>query len=186
MKPDPAAVGKVARRLLDDPLWESLGGEHPATAVEAMRGWIERKVPGKGLLRLFSDGGSHGNPGPSGGGGVILDVGGTELDRYSLYFGDGTNNTAEYKALLAGLERLALLKPGEVEIFLDSELIVRQIEGRYKVKSPALAPLFEEVRRRLALFEKVRILHIPREKNGVADGLVQEAIKKGKTGGGGV
>lgn len=183
MSPRPEEVGELARRLLDDPLWEEFRAGHAPAAVEELRRWIERKVPGEGRLRLFSDGGSHGNPGPSGGGGVILDEEGTELDRYSVYFGEGTNNTAEYRALLSGLERLSLLKPGEVEIFLDSELLVRQIEGRYKVKSPALAPLFEEARRRLALFPKARVVHISREKNAIADRLVQEAIRNRKAGG---
>lgn len=182
MKEGAEAVGALARRVLDDPFWDSLGGAHPAEAVEALRGWIERKIPGRGKMVLFSDGGSHGNPGPSGGGGVILDEEGVELDRYSVYFGEGTNNTAEYRALIAGLDRLALLRPAEVEIRLDSELLVRQLEGRYKVKSPGLAPLFEEARRRLARFEKARLRHIPREKNAVADRLAQNAIGARRTG----
>ena len=171
-----AAVARVARSVLDDPLWKDLMRENPSAAVGEIREWISRKCRVQEKLRLFSDGGSHGNPGPSGAGGIILDEEGNEAARYSVYLGIGTNNVAEYKALIEGIIRLDRLEPEEVEIFLDSELLVKQLLGSYKVKSAHLAPLYRNALEKLGRFPKWSVRHIPREENSAADRLAQAAI----------
>ncbi|MCI5162209.1 MAG: reverse transcriptase-like protein [Candidatus Electrothrix sp. AX5] len=132
---------------------------------------------GSGLAcKLFTDGASRGNPGEAGAGSVLLDGDGQELAARSLYLGKCTNNVAEYKALIMGLQSVLELDCGRVDIFLDSQLIVRQIQGQYKVKHPALKPLFEEVKELLANIDSWTVAHVPREQNKRADELANKGI----------
>jgi ribonuclease HI len=126
-----------------------------------------------------SDGGARGNPGPAAIGAVVLD--GTVdppavLATVSECIGVTTNNVAEYRALIAGLEAARPFEPRRVVVRADSELVIRQLEGRYKVKSPHLRPLFEEARGMLAEFDEVDLGHVRREDNADADALVNAAL----------
>lgn len=131
---------------------------------------------GSVTCKLFTDGASRGNPGEAGAGSVFLDGDGQELAARSLYLGKCTNNVAEYKALVLGLQSALELGCGKVEIFLDSQLIVRQIQGQYKVKHPTLKPLFNEVKGLLAQIDSWTVAHVPREQNKRADELANKGI----------
>ena len=122
------------------------------------------------------DGGARGNPGPAGIGVVITDPAGRELSRANDYIGVATNNVAEYKALIHGLERARALGASEVEIVNDSELVARQVTGEYRVKNPGLRPLHELAEEALRAFERWSIRPVPRAENEDADALVNEAI----------
>lgn len=127
-------------------------------------------------LRLHVDGASRGNPGEAGFGVQVRLPDGSELAGLYGYLGTATNNVAEYQALLHGL-RFALDRGArEVEVFSDSELLVRQISGRYRVKNPGLVPLFREAQSLLARFERWRVAHVPRERNREADALANRAV----------
>ncbi|MBW2328652.1 MAG: ribonuclease HI family protein [Deltaproteobacteria bacterium] len=126
--------------------------------------------------RLFTDGASRGNPGEAGAGIVLLDDDNQELVARSLYLGKSTNNVAEYKALILGLETATQLGCSRLEVFMDSQLIVRQVQGRYKVKNANLKPLFDKVMGLLANINKWSIDHIPRAQNKRADELANRGI----------
>lgn len=126
-------------------------------------------------LQIYTDGGARGNPGP-GGVGVVIWSGNELVGRYKKYIGVATNNQAEYKAVILALEEAKKLGAKELEFFLDSELVVKQINREYKVKDKDLAPLFVQVWNLSLGFKKVTFQHIPREKNKEADKLVNEAI----------
>lgn len=127
-------------------------------------------------LTLRTDGASRGNPGPAGIG-VVIEVDGTgqRLERFA-YIGETTNNVAEYRALLLALAEAEKLSPPAVTVRSDSELLVRQLNGEYRVKSPLLKPLFLDAVRRLRRFPSARILHVGREENVQADLLANRAI----------
>jgi len=127
-------------------------------------------------IEIYVDGGSRGNPGPSGVGVVILDAGGKRLKEISKYIGETTNNIAEYNALIYGLEEALILRIDEIVVNLDSELVARQLTGDYRVKDPGLKPLFERAMNMLKSFKSFEIRHIEREKNKEADKLVNKAI----------
>lgn len=129
-----------------------------------------------GRCRLFTDGASRGNPGHAGAGAVLFGADGSELAARSSYLGTCTNNVAEYKALLIGLQSARDLGCRSLEIFLDSELIVRQIQGRYKVKNAALKPLFDQVQTYLVDLDEWRVRHVPRAQNARADALANKGI----------
>ena len=129
-----------------------------------------------GRCSLFTDGASRGNPGQAGAGAVLLTENGEELATCSVYLGTCTNNVAEYKALLIGLEEALRQGCSELTVALDSELIVRQIQGRYKVKNEGLLPLFQQVRERLARLGKWSVTHVPRAQNARADQLANQGI----------
>ncbi len=130
-------------------------------------------------LIIFSDGGARGNPGPAGIGAVLYDENKKIIAEISEYLGETTNNQAEYRALLAALKKAASLKAEEVTCYLDSELVVRQLNREYKVKNKDLAPLFLEVYNLSLSFQKITFKHIPREQNSVADSLANEAMDRG-------
>jgi len=125
------------------------------------------------------DGGSRGNPGPAAIGVVVAEPDGTILDQVAEAIGVATNNVAEYRALLRGLERAGDLGATEVEIVGDSELIARQLTGRYKVKHPAMKPLYLEAMAALRGFERWQIRTVPRALNAHADALVNAALDEG-------
>jgi len=127
-------------------------------------------------LGLRTDGGARGNPGPSAAGIVVEDANGRALVKRGILLGRGTNNEAEYRALIAALEEAARLGAREVEARADSQLLVRQIEGRYRVKAANLKPLFAKVRGLLEQFERWRVVHVPREENQAADRLANMAL----------
>ena len=126
--------------------------------------------------RLFTDGASRGNPGQAGAGALLLDAEGRELAARSLYLGECTNNVAEYRALLLGVQTALELGCTCLEIRLDSELIVRQLQGRYQVKNEMLKLLFAEVKSLLARLESWSVTHVPRAQNKRADQLANQGI----------
>jgi ribonuclease HI len=127
-------------------------------------------------LTLRTDGASRGNPGPAGIGAVIEADGTGEQIELCAYIGETTNNVAEYRALLLALAEAEKLSPASITVRSDSELLVRQLKGEYKVKSARLKPLFREAVRRLRRFPSARILHVGREENKKADLLANRAI----------
>ncbi len=127
-------------------------------------------------VRVYSDGAARGNPGPSGAGAVLVDSSGNVVDRLGKYLGIQTNNYAEYMGLLLGLKRARELGIREVEVFADSELMIRQLGGRYQVRSPSLRPLYEQALRLLNDFSRVKLVHVPRKMNAAADEMSNRAI----------
>jgi len=125
---------------------------------------------------LYTDGASRGNPGEAGAGAVVIDSDGVERGTRSLYLGQCTNNVAEYQALIAGLELARQCGCRLLHICLDSELIVQQIQGVYKVKNEHLKPLFDKVNIHLKQLEKWDIRHVPRKENARADELANMGI----------
>lgn len=126
--------------------------------------------------KIFSDGASRGNPGPAGCGYVIYNEN-SLVDSESRPIGIATNNVAEYLGLLFALEKVLTLNPDYVEIFLDSELVVKQIKGEYKIKNVKLKGYYEKIR---SLLKNLNydIKHIPREMNKYADKLAKDACEK--------
>jgi ribonuclease HI len=122
------------------------------------------------------DGGSRGNPGPAAIGVVVATPDGAVLDEVAEAIGVATNTVAEYRALLRGLERARDLGASEVEIVNDSELIARQLRGAYKVKHPAMKPLYLEAMAALRGFDRWQIRTVPRALNAAADALVNAAL----------
>jgi ribonuclease HI len=131
-------------------------------------------------LTIYTDGGCKNNPGPAAIGVIIQDGAGTTLETISRHIGMGTNNKAEYQALIAGLERALELKAQEVEIRSDSLLMVEQMNGRYRVKNAELAPLFQKAQELSRRLKKFSIIHIPREQNHHADRMAFKALNGDK------
>ena len=132
---------------------------------------------------IYTDGGSRNNPGIAGAGVYITDEKGNELLTAKKYLGIKTNNWAEYEALIIGLEKAKTLlgskiETTEVEIRMDSQLIVRQINGQYRVKEPSLKEQFIKVNNLKINFPKIKFVHIPRKENKEADRLANEAMDK--------
>lgn len=130
-------------------------------------------------ITAHCDGGSRGNPGPAGFGVFIQGPDGQALAELSEFLGRATNNIAEYKALLAALDFALSSGHPRLRVVADSELMVRQIQGRYKVNSPDLRPLYDEAKRRIARLDAFRIEHVLRGKNKEADRLANLAMDKG-------
>ena len=126
---------------------------------------------------LHTDGGARGNPGHAGIG-FALQIGDEPAVEVGRYIGKTTNNQAEYQALIAGLQEAKERDVQELRCFLDSELIVKQLKGQYRVKNVDLKPLYAEVQALQAHFGAISFTHVRREKNKVADRLVNEAIDK--------
>jgi ribonuclease HI len=127
----------------------------------------------------YCDGGSRGNPGPAGFGVYIQDSAGKVLAELSQYLGAHTNNFAEYSALLAALEFAIANGHRSLRVISDSELMVKQMKGQYRVNSPELRPLYEEARRRVPQLDHFQIQHVLREKNRHADRLANVAMDRG-------
>jgi ribonuclease HI len=125
---------------------------------------------------LHVDGGARGNPGPAAIGMVISRPDGQVIEELAEPIGVATNNVAEYRALLRGLERARAIGAGEVEIVNDSELVARQLTGAYKVKHAAMKPLHAEAMAALNGFDSWRIRSVPRAQNARADELVNQAL----------
>ena len=122
------------------------------------------------------DGGARGNPGPAAIGVVVRDGEGAVLEEVGERIGEATNNVAEYRALRRGIELAATHGATELELIGDSELVVRQVEGRYKVKNPGMKELYAEVMRALRDFDSWSIRHVRRADNADADRLVNQAL----------
>ena len=124
---------------------------------------------------LHTDGGARGNPGPAGIG-VVLEIGDNKKE-FKKYIGEATNNQAEYQALILGLTEAEKSGAEEVDCYLDSELVVKQLNREYKVKNEGIAPLFIKVWNLAQQFKKTKFIHVFREDNKEADRLVNEAIE---------
>ncbi len=138
---------------------------------------LDSKVLGWAVA--FTDGGSRGNPGPSGYGVVIQAEEGSVLAELSEFIGMRTNNVAEYSGMLAALEYALAHGLSRLRIVSDSELMVKQMRGQYRVQSPELRPLYEEAKRRAAKLEAFQIEHVLRGKNKRADELANQAMDRG-------
>lgn len=137
-----------------------------------------RKPLGRWVV-AYTDGGSRGNPGPSGYGVVILGEDGKVLGELSEFLGMRTNNVAEYSGLLAALEFALAHGHPRLRVVSDSELMVKQIRGQYRVQSPDLRPLYEEAKRNIGRLEAFQIEHVLRGKNKKADELANQAMDRG-------
>jgi probable phosphoglycerate mutase len=128
-------------------------------------------------VRIEVDGGSRGNPGPAGAGVIIRDASdGQVIQEFGIFLGKATNNVAEYRGLLAGLERAAQLGADEVDVASDSELLVRQMNGEYRVRNTSLAELFQRAQQLQRQFKQCRFRHVRREQNVAADRLANQAM----------
>jgi ribonuclease HI len=141
----------------------------PETPAPSKKGWI----------LAHCDGGARGNPGPSGYGAVLQDEHGAVIAELSEYLGLRTNNFAEYSGLLGCLAYALEHQHPRLRVVSDSELMVKQIQGKYQVKSPDLKPLYDEAKRRIAHLEAFEIAHALRHKNKEADRLANEAMDRG-------
>jgi len=130
-------------------------------------------------VTVHVDGGARGNPGPAAIGVVVSDSDGTVLDEVAERIGVATNNVAEYRAVLRGVERAAALGASEIDLVNDSELVARQLTGVYKVKHPAMKPLHEQAMAALGGFDRWSIRSVPRAQNARADELVNRALDAG-------
>jgi ribonuclease HI len=133
-------------------------------------------------LQIHVDGGSRGNPGEAGYGVYVQDDQGADVARLYGYLGVATNNVAEYQGLINGLRFVLEQGARRVRVFADSELVVRQIEGRYKVKHPAMAELHREASALLGRFTRWTISHVPRAQNKEADALANRALDEKSSG----
>ena len=127
---------------------------------------------------IYADGASRGNPGPASVGAAIYDESGRELHTVSQRIGRATNNEAEYRAAIAGLEAALALGARDVELRMDSELVVRQLDARYKVRNPSLRRLFGRVKDLQWRFASFQVRHVRREQNRRADQLANEAFNR--------
>jgi ribonuclease HI len=125
---------------------------------------------------LYADGACRGNPGPAGSGAALVDDGGHVVAEAMRYLGPGTNNVAEYTALIIGLEEAWRHDVEDLEIRMDSRLVVEQMNGKWRVRDAKLRPLADRARELLARFAKWKLRHIPRDQNAVADLLANRAI----------
>ena len=127
-------------------------------------------------VKLYSDGGSRGNPGPSASGYVLLDENDTVILKSGVYLGITTNNQAEYRSLKFGLEEAQKLGAREVDVYMDSLLVINQMKGSFKVKNRDLWPIYESIKELVKNFKKVNFTHVPRELNKLADAEVNETL----------
>jgi ribonuclease HI len=147
--------------------------KHPATHAKKL---FEEPAPPAEVWRANVDGASRGNPGPASYAALVRKPDGTLAARISRYIGRTTNNVAEYYGLIAALDYAAAHGVARLRVESDSELLVRQMQGRYKVKSADLKPLHEKARKLAASLAFVEFVHVPREKNADADALANEAL----------
>jgi len=148
-----------------------------------MAGLVRGKPATRGPRRvvLYTDGASKGNPGPAGAAFVLFGDDGDVLLERGDFIGRATSNVAEYCALKAGLECALEVGAQEIMVRSDSELMTRQLTGRYRVKHPRLRPLYAEVTELLERFKTWRVAHVPRERNARADALATAAVKQRRT-----
>ncbi len=147
-------------------------------ALEPRAASGEARVGSPGATRIHIDGAARGNPGPAGIGILITGPDGQVVEQIHRSIGEATNNVAEYRALLLALERARALGCAEIDVYSDSELLVRQLQGRYQVKHPVLRALYTKARSRAAGFRRFHITHVPREENVEADALANRGIEE--------
>ncbi len=189
LKADPlqrqAVLDLLADRLEDHILLELFPGHPPGRIRDLLRGTGCRPAQPSGTgdregkelrCRLYTDGAARGNPGEAGAGVVLYDDAGRELAVRSRYLGRCTNNVAEYRALILGLETAREAGCADLDLFLDSELVVRQIQGSYQVRNRDLKELHTRVTRLLSGFGRWSIHHVPRSENSRADELANLGI----------
>lgn len=125
---------------------------------------------------LFADGGSRGNPGPAASAAILLDSEGEPIEEIGAYLGEATNNVAEWTALLLGLEAAQRRGIRRLAVRLDSELVVKQLRGEYRVKNAGLLPLYQKAVKLLRYFDDVDVRHVRRALNKLADRLVNDVL----------
>jgi ribonuclease HI/pterin-4a-carbinolamine dehydratase len=148
-----------------------------AQAIDLLLTTDDIKTPSN-TLKLFTDGGSRGNPGPSASGFVILDTSDKIIFKKGVFLGIMTNNQAEYLALKFGIQELLKYKPNNILIYMDSLLIINQMNGIFKIKNPDLMIIYKEIKQLLNGFENVSFTHVPRALNKLADTQVNIALDK--------
>jgi ribonuclease HI len=173
-----AVVREAAARFVTDAPAEPTKAPVPVTERSETNtpSFIQPGATTQVDLVISTDGASRGNPGPAGIGVVLETTDGQPLGEIAEYIGHTTNNVAEYRALLAGLERALALGGKRLRVRADSELMIKQLRGDYQVKHARLAPLHREVRRLLGCFEHVELRHVRREFNARADELANAGI----------
>jgi len=178
------AVVESLARTLDV---EAVLGEFPGLDRNGLRRILAEAAsrlpsPGQGNKGLvaYVDGAARGNPGAAGAGVILKDGEGNVVEKVALYLGKATNNMAEYKALILALERARELGASSLQVYSDSELLVHQINGRYRVRVPHLQQLCQEAIRIMRDIGRVNISHIPREKNAEADEQANRAIDQSR------
>jgi len=132
---------------------------------------------------VYADGGSRGNPGPAGAGAIVRNEEGKTVLTVSEFLGDTTNNVAEYTAILRALESIrdiAGSDQADIQVHMDSELVVKQMKGEYKIKHPNLKPLADKVKELVFCYKSVSFTHVRREQNKDADALANEAMDRGE------
>lgn len=193
------AVADLAEELQHHPRWENEwsvvqiwlitheGGKKitdldrkMADAIDQLYGGQSEPVATKNIhpkeVKMFADGGSRGNPGPSASGYVIYDMEDNVLEDQGVYLGVTTNNQAEYTALKLGLESCHKMDVHEVHVYMDSLLVVNQMKGIFKVKNRDLWPIHDAIKNLADQFEKIEFNHVPREFNKAADAAVNRAL----------
>lgn len=151
-------------------------GADPEEVKKALLKGAEALQPNVKRLRAHIDGASRGNPGKAGAGVVIYDEKGEVLEEDCIYLGETTNNVAEYRALLLALEIAEKRGAEEFQVFADSELVVNQVTGRYRVRNPILTELHVQAMKRITNLRRFEMEHVPREENKRADRLANMAI----------
>jgi len=170
--------GEVLRHLASTLDIDRTLAAFPGLTREGLRDVINSVTPGQELSSgavLMVDGAARGNPGEAGAG-IVLQKSGDRAFRQGEYLGEATNNVAEYQALLLGMQKAADLGVRNLEVKSDSELVVKQLNGQYKVKNPQLQDFYFTVIRLAASFERVTFRHVPRDENREADRLANLAI----------
>lgn len=160
----------------------------PSTPVKIVYFDFQEETAGKGAavqlamdeVRMYADGGSRGNPGPSACAYAICNLDDTVVEKSGFYLGISTNNRAEYQALRLGLERARELAVKKIHVFMDSQLVVNQMNGLYKVRNPDLAPVHQEISALARMFQEVTFTYVPREMNKIADGEVNRILDEQK------
>lgn len=137
---------------------------------------VDKKTTDLTDVKLYTDGGSRGNPGPSAAAYVIITDKDDVVEKFGHYIGITTNNQAEYQALRHGLERVLKFNPKSVQVFMDSLLVINQINGLYKVKNRDLWPIYESINQLKSKFRKITFHHVPREFNKLADAEVNRIL----------
>lgn len=149
---------------------------HPYDQSKPLDSIVDKKTTGITEVKLYGDGGSRGNPGPSASGFVIMDMNDNILETNGEYLNITTNNQAEYHSLKLGLERAQQLGVKVVHVYMDSLLVVNQMKGVFKVRNKELLPVYNRVKNQIAEFEKVEFTHVPRELNKLADAEVNRIL----------
>jgi len=203
-----ARVSEVLEKRLEDITEQTMTDDHKYTSkkeiVDHYRQYYGNKVTGSSpvkiiyfdfvksvstdpreamdleVAKLYTDGGSRGNPGPSAAAFVICNLDDSVVEKSGIYLGDTTNNRAEYQALRLGVERAKEIGIQTLSVFMDSQLVVNQINGSYKVKNPDLAPVHQEVIALSKLFKEITFTYIPRELNKLADKEVNRVLDQQK------